>query len=292
MTRQIFDKINIDFISDVHTDFWITEKQDSEKLRRQVKRFVHEVLKPKSGRALIIAGDLGHYITQDIEVLKELRKYYLRVVIVRGNHDMYLVSGKQQSKYEYSSTNRVNAMKVACLENGIDYLDGGVIEVDGIRIGGVGMWYDLPDRRLIERWQEVMNDSNLIMEREPFRIPVPYGSPVTRTGWDPQEYYMNELEKLKNLGQCDILVTHVSPVIIPDEHQAPEHRGNPDNVFYESDNLKLVQKINPAVVIFGHTHRTMDFSLGDQWFVCNPLGYKGQRPGAEIQQLTISLEKK
>lgn len=281
----------VDFISDIHTDFWIKEKQPSEKLTKLVKAFINDVLKPKGGDILITAGDLGHYFAQDSEVLKQLKELYKRVIVVRGNHDLYLVSGNQQDKYKANSFNRVIEMKEFCVENGIDYLDGDVIDINGLKIGGVGMWYDLPTKYDVATWNQVMNDSNLIMEGvEPVRFQYGYGHTHKESKWDTQAYYISEQEKLKSfVGQdVDVVVTHISPIITPDEQLAWEYRGDPNNIFYSSDNLDVIEEINPEVTIFGHTHTKYDFEVNKQWFVCNPLGYKCDKTGTEIQQLEIT----
>ena len=282
--------LDIDFISDTHIDFWIKEKNVSNKLNILVEEYVKTILKPKGNKVLVIAGDLGHYFVQDTAVLLELKKYYKHLILVRGNHDMYLVSNAQQAKYDKSSSKRVNEMKEFCLNNDIYYLDGDTVNIDGFKFGGVGMWYDLPNIGDIDKWNHVMNDSNLIMEGStPVRFQYGYGGYYKSSQWDTQGYYLKEVQKLKDLvpQNIDVLVTHISPIIIPDKYLKTEYRGDPNNIFYCSDNLSVIKDIDPEVVIFGHTHSSYDFDLEEQWFVCNPLGYKGERTGNEIQQITL-----
>jgi hypothetical protein len=71
------------------------------------------------------------------------RKIYKKIFVTFGNHDMYLVSNAQRSKYQIS-WNKVKDLKQICeCIDTVEFLDGNIIEVDGIKIGGAGMWYDM-----------------------------------------------------------------------------------------------------------------------------------------------------
>ena len=283
--------LDIDFISDMHVDFWIKEKSPSNKLNMLAEAYVKDVLKPKGNKVLVMAGDLGHYFTQDSAVLLELKKHYEHLVMVRGNHDLYLVSDSQKSKYKHDSFNRVKEMKAFCRKNGIHYLDGDTIVIEGVKFGGVGMWYDLPHVTDLDSWNHVMNDSNLIMEGAgPIKFQYGYGGYHKASQWDTQGYYLKEVEKMRKfIGQdIDVLVTHIAPIKMPDDILSWEYRGDPNNIFYHSDNMPLVKDINADVVIFGHTHTSYDFELEGEWFVCNPLGYKSEKTGTEIRQIQVT----
>ena len=281
----------IDFISDIHLDFWLKEKQANKKLENITENFIKTVLKPKGDYILVIAGDLGHYYTQDTELLGQLNKIYKHIIIVTGNHDLYLVSTNQKKKYRMHSYARVEEMKAFCEKEGIHYLDGNVVDIDGLKIGGTGMWYDLDGSPKLEKWNKVMNDSNLIMEgSEPIKYQYGYGSYVKQSQWDTQAHYIKEVDKLAQLifKDVDVIVTHILPVLMPEEIMVPQYRGDENNIFYMSDNMDIVEEINPEVVIFGHTHETYDFDLNGIWFVCNPLGYQSERTGNEIRQIQIT----
>jgi len=280
----------IDFISDVHIDFWLKEINPSMKLEHLIDIFIRKVLKPKGNHILVLAGDLGHYFAQDSELLKQLNAIYEHLVIVTGNHDLYLVSKNQQSKYRMHSYDRVNEMKEFCKKEGIHYLDGDVVEIDGLKIGGTGMWYDLEGDARLAQWNEQMNDSNLIMEgAEPIRFQYGYGAYHKASQWDTQAHYHREVDNLKSMvdKDVDVLVTHILPVILPEEKMVSWYRGDKNNIFYMSDNMETVKAINPDVIIFGHTHESYDLDIESLWFICNPLGYKGEKTGNSIQQIEI-----
>lgn len=228
-----------------------------------------------------MAGDLGHYNKMDIGVLRELRKYYGHIVLVTGNHDRYLISKSQKHKYQNSSQARVDEMKSLCAaETGIYYLDGGVIDIDGITIGGLGYWYDAP----VDYWRRAMNDSRLIMECMPFHVPRPYGSPYVETGFDTTAHYLKEKKKLRHMPKVDVLISHVCPTNLPLSQMPKQYIGDPNNVFYGNSDIDLVKA---ELCVFGHTHDIYDFEEQGCRFVANPYGYPGEGKGREIR--TISL---
>jgi len=279
----------IDIISDMHVDFWIKEK-DPQCISKHVKKYVNDILKPKGSDILIIAGDLGHYFSQDSSVLLELLIHYKNIFIVPGNHDLYLFSKSQQTKYKYNSFNRIKEMKDFCLKHsGLHYLDGEIIDIDGLKIGGTGYWYNLPSQNSINLWNTYMNDSVNIIKEKPYKIPLAYSGYYYITGFDTQEYYNSEKEKLSNFigNELDVLVTHVIPFKIPDNKLSQEYINDPTNIFYMSDDIEIVKKINPKVCVFGHTHKSYDFEIDNIWAVCNPLGYKSERTNNEINQIEI-----
>jgi len=283
-------ELKVDYISDIHADFWIKVGHQGLKLEHLVDIFIRKVLKPLDGDVLVIAGDTGHYFAMDTELLKQLKGFYKKIILVTGNHDRYLVSRSQSEKYNYSSQARVDEMKDWCNNNGIDYLDGNSIEINGFKIAGVGMWYDLPTEGYIQQWSEVMNDSNLITEGNTLRkMSYGYGATMKIGLWDTQAHYLSEVEKLKSLKDLDLLVTHIPPILIPDDLKGV-YVGDHNNIFYESDNIENVKETGAEVVISGHVHTTYDFELDGVNLMINPLGYKGEKTGNSITQTTIYRE--
>lgn len=282
---------DIDFISDLHLDYWIKMIPHSPKLVKTISLFIRDVLKPKGGDVLVLAGDTGHYFVQDAELIKQLKTIYKEVVIVTGNHDMYLVSHNQQKKYHQHSYERIDEMRDFCDLIGVHYLEGTTVDIDGLIIGGTGMWYNLESDDRLARWNIEMNDANLIMDgQEPIKYDYGYGSYKKVSRWDSQEHYLKEVERLKQLEYqgVDVLVTHVLPVILPEYKMVEKYRGDKNNIFYMSNNIDIVKAIDPQVTIFGHTHENYDLNIDDYWFVCNPLGYKSEQTNNEIRQLTIT----
>ena len=282
------------YTSDTHLDFWVKDvNPQSPKTHLKIKKYIKEILKPKEADVLVVAGDIGHYNKQNLILLTELKKIYKEVIVVNGNHDMYLVSKNIQNQYDYLSFKRSDEMKQMCKDNDIHYLDGDIVEIEGVRIGGTGMWYHLEDEDLYD-WKDCMNDAQLIMN-----------GPITRSygGWTmynsgsdfisptfkTQFHYEKEVKKLEKIKDIDVFVSHVSPITIPDEIKDERYgRNNKYNKFYESDNLKKLQETGAKHCVFGHTHIEKEFSVGGIDFHVSAVGYPQERKtSGEIKVLEI-----
>ncbi len=240
------------------------------------------------GDVLIIAGDIGHYEQQDKELLRQLKEVYKEIIIVHGNHDLYLVSDSQRKKYEYESTQRLDELRVSCEELGIHYLEGNVITIDGIRFGGTSGWYNLPTHEDMKHWRFALNDSNLIYDGYPIQMAYSYQR-NTRPDWDTQAYYLEQLQKMKDIAKegCDVLVNHVSQVIPPDEVIPRQYRGDPGNIFYYVDNFDIVKESGTKFYLYGHTHDVHKWEKDGIEMRCNPFGYPMESRGKRIQSFEI-----
>ncbi len=289
-------KIEFDFISDIHLDFWVNELNPQKpKFKKEIKKFIEEVLKPKTNNILILGGDQGHYFNQDSEILIQLLTYYKHIIIVAGNHDMYLLGNSQKKRYLLNSENRLLEMRRFCSEHeGLHYLNGKVIVIDGIRIGGVGMWHDdsyglslgEPLGKIHDSWKTIMNDSNKIYSngKDIYNMSLPYTGYVKMPSFDPVKYFNQEYEKLRKIESVHIMVTHYGPKIpknLPDEYK------NIVTSFFYFDGLTEIERIKPKFWIHGHTHSEIDEIYKGSNIICNPLGYPSENTYNEIQTRSV-----
>ncbi|MGE3301320.1 MAG: metallophosphoesterase, partial [Arcobacter sp.] len=99
----------VDILSDLHLDFYFKPHLTT---LENVSSFFEPIFTNNGtrtiGDVLIIAGDIGHYNAQNIEVLKIFqKKFYKHIICVLGNHDYYLVNGEARYSFENNSFNRV-----------------------------------------------------------------------------------------------------------------------------------------------------------------------------------------
>lgn len=66
--------MKIDILSDIHIDVW----HDPHTLLSHARfnEIFNPVLPKTKGDVLVISGDLGHYNTQNLDILKRLKKEY------------------------------------------------------------------------------------------------------------------------------------------------------------------------------------------------------------------------
>lgn len=287
--------MKIDFLSDLHIDFWIKENDyTSAKFDKQIKQFIDIILPEKDslGEVLIIPGDLSHYNIQTKCVLLELKKYYSDIIITFGNHDLYLVSNSQVAKYRADSLNRIKELKEMCHEIDVHFLDGQVIIINEVKFGGTGSWYNLPEKEHIELWKDVMNDSRRIYagyKPQAYGMYQMYSQPSTN--WNTQKFWESEKEKLQKIAEegCDVFITHIGlnePTL--EEGMNKKYINDPNNIFYNTNNIEMLKKSGCKLHIHGHTHEQLDYVKDNIRIVCCPLGYPSENSYAVIKQISLS----
>jgi predicted phosphodiesterase len=284
----------IGYISDEHLDFYIKEKNSqSPKFQKEMERYVKDILKPEGGDILLCSGDISHYNQQTKAYLKIMTKYYNNVIFVHGNHDLYLVSSTQEEKYNKHSFFRLQDLRdFANSEPFIHFLEGDIINIDGLRIGGLANWYNLPTPGLIQQWRENMNDSNLILEgAKPSYIKYGYGSYEKIPSFDTQAFRNKIEDQWNNLenDKCDIILTHICPAIIPNEYLLSYHVDEANNIFYMSDDLEKVKNTGAEIVIYGHNHQIKEWEFEGIEFKTNAVGYPMEYVGNNIKHFDFVL---
>jgi len=259
--------MEIDFISDIHLDFYLNVAAEG-----KIRKFIESILPKEKSKILIIAGDIGHNNGQNKVFLKILKEYYEYIFLTYGNHDLYLLSKNTQKKFEWDSFKRIEDLKNICEELNIYFMDGNVIEVEGITIGGLPGWYEMEISDL-GYWKQTMNDSVNIYTTYP--ICLPYSSEKYR-GFCPVTFWEKQKELLGKMPKVDILFSHIAMYEMKDKHMNSKYIGDPDNMFYfrTKGGYELIEN-KTKNYIFGHTHNVYSYEDENIYFACNPLGYPG-----------------
>lgn len=257
--------MQIDVVSDLHFDFYNIDAPG----------FVRAILPEEPSEVLIIAGDLGHHNEQNMQVLRSLREIggYKHILVVIGNHDLYVNPRTYEGSWE-----RVAELQAMLREiPGVRLLDGDVLEIGGVRFGGVPMWYDMSfghglgysTEALLDLWRRTNNDANYIV-----------------WGAKPMDAFMAEQrQKLHTIADgVDVLVTHVGP----DWRQAEgRYLHDPTTAFFFFDGREEVERFR-GIWIFGHTHARSDAMVGGCRLLNAALGYPWEIGDRRI--VTIEVE--
>lgn len=259
--------MKIDIISDLHADFYVRMHKGLKE--KNVLKFIENMYEEnhECGEVLMVAGDISHYNTLTKRVLELLLevKGYKKIFFVLGNHDYYLISNNAKHRYRNNSKNRINEVKEMFSENpDIHYLDGEIVEYNGVKFGGCNGFYDgsytmkvNPMANAWELWKRVMNDYVYIK------------------GYPDGFYEISGIEKqkLENVyKEADVIMTHVNPMphaMFFDE----EHRMDPVTGFYAFDGEYQVEHTPAVLWLFGHTHTEKDIEVYGTRVMCNALGY-------------------
>lgn len=192
--------------------------------------------------------------------------------MVLGSHDHYLADRIAIDDYGLSS-NRVNEFKAMVKkEKDMYLLDGNVIEIDGVRIGGAMGWYDgryvhhnlnpqlTKNRQYLENlWFETNPDVHHIFGLDTF-----------------DGYLEDEMQKIEAVHKnCDIMVTHINPSI-KDVHTARHFRRAGTTGFFTFDGTSFLMNTSAKYWIFGHSHDQSMLVRHEVKCVLNPLGYPNE----------------
>lgn len=235
------EKMKVQVVSDLHLEF--IENKGRFKLN-------------KSADLLIIAGDLGCGNDRQLALIKEISKEK-PVILVLGNHDFMWSSIKETVDFWHNVQ----------LPN-FYFLNDKTIEIEGVHFIGSPLWSDLSKDPTNHFYiLKNMADYKAIYKNE------------THTNFiniqDIQIEYENHIDFIKHeLGQDykrKVLITHHLPTSASVSH---EYLNSKLNAAFMTDlsNLLLFSP-NLELCIHGHTHKTLDYKLGEMRVFCNPLGY-------------------
>jgi len=252
-----------DVLSDLHFDAHFIDPVNTSK--KQFQKKFDPLFRDKAGEVLIIAGDLGHFNDQIMLCLGWLKKLYYpegEIVCVLGNHDYHL---NARTKRDFETPrhraqdlrDRINA------QDGMHCLDGNIISIGDVKIGGCDSWYDdvfakkyfphTSKKYLMELWEKWMPD--------PLYMP------------DLEDYIAmsdSEKEKIDRIYRdVDIMVTHVNPSL---NNNGAYERSEISN-FYHFDGHRYLEEGNMKYWIFGHSHdKQHQFTQDGVTLITNALG--------------------
>jgi predicted phosphodiesterase len=268
--------MNIDFISDLHIDSYIKEKDVDKNFQDNIINHFNQVFfnyKNGKRKILLISGDFANKNKFTFFALKVLEKYYYDIIIfILGNHD-YFVSKKEIEEGIYSdSFDRIKEVKKFVQQSqSLFYLDGDIIEIEGIKIGGANGWYDgsysykyakhfvMDEITINTLWKEYMPDSKAIK-----------GIKDYKTIFNKE---INKIDKIYN--KVDIMMTHINPSFLK-EHLSPRYKTFESNAFYAFNGHKFLKNGNIKYWICGHTHEYIKYEYKKTIVIANPLGYPNE----------------
>lgn len=272
--------MKISILSDLHIDFYIrddTKLKNGTQFKSQLDKFLDY---SEDVEVLIVAGDISHYSKTGFKILQDIGKTYnyKKIFCVLGNHDLYLISGAQKKKYKSDSKNRMNEWYDFEDPNGVvQILNGEIQEYKGIKFGGAMMWYDASYGRNpmmygtseVDEWKMTMNDSNLI-----------YGI------GDFYDMFAMEHNKIRNIIDADIIITHFCPLSAPMAFQE-QYRYEKSSKFYAYDGAQYLDETQAKYHIYGHSHGHHEFEVFGTKCIMNALGYPNEH--GDVKKTVIEI---
>lgn len=284
--------MTFDYISDLHIDFLY--KPSTKITSTTIKHNFSKVFKTKSSDYLLVAGDISESPDTTFNFLKCVKETfgYKKILLVFGNHDMWLSSRTMSEKFNYDSYNKVNYFKNWLMrldkEKDIVLLDGDVVDIEGVKIGGAMGWYDTTyDAECIQPYLSPYSDT-------PVNIFTFWSQYMT-----DYKYVLPQRATLKNLidtehakvlkvleSNPDIVLTHICPVI-GDEFVHPKYSGDRLNTFYQMDFREHIKNTKPKVWVYGHQHNVAEYTYGDTKLLLNPYGYPSENLKTTVKSFEV-----
>jgi predicted phosphodiesterase len=268
-------QVQFDYVSDLHIDLTFGSKQGTT---------LCDLFSTAESQYLLIAGDIGHDLQQNINTLQSIKQQYgyKEIILVLGNHDRYL----HKTSREIYGVNKKDISTLEYERAGFIVLDGTSVDIEGVIVGGADGWYDGKyqgydaDNEVKEGfWKSCLND-------------YPYKACDSFL-----ETFEEEIKKVAALyNKCDIMMTHVRPTINP-THVNIKFRNYESSMFFGFDYEEDLQRDSKLQVwVFGHVHDPAEIVLGNKKLgkrlLCNPFGYTSENDGRRVKQFSVMVEDK
>ena len=207
---------------------------------------------------LVLAGDIGRETQARTFIRREL--HASPVLYVPGNHEYY----SEQSREAIDADWRA----VAAEYDGLHYLTGTGVEIDGVRFYGLPWYSDLWGTA--DPW-DLQTVHNGIPD---FWEPNNAGGEWTISRHVEHNRIQSDLLAMQ-AGRVDVVITHWPPT---KEAIHPIFEGDKLNPYYINDRPDLVRALGAKLWISGHTHEPYDYRVGATRCIGNPTGFSdGQR---------------
>ena len=223
---------------------------------------------------LILAGDISEYVDGPANLTEVLAHYRSRtdrpILYLPGNHEFY--------RHDYHWT--LDRIRRDTDQFSIELLNCRSIRYGDVEFHGCTLWSDFTlfgaeqaDLHGIYAEQSISDFYVIGFENRAFR----------RT--DCAELHRQEriwLEESLSSSEapCNVVITHFAPVArcIPERYL-----GDRLNPYFVAGCEDLVERFEPDLWLYGHTHQPDDFVLGETRFVNNARGYPREKSGIDFQ---------
>ena len=217
--------------------------------------------------AMILAGDIITF--KDFEPLgRFLEKWRKPVLYVPGNHEYYTRRPMDEGDA------KLKEWLDAKLPN-VKLLQDEAVSINGVNFFGGTMWTNFNDAdsgAMRAAWRG-MNDYRLIYS--PQRVPL---EPIDTIKFHEQ-FVQRLLEWFEaDLSGARVVISHHAPVVNP----KTKYGNSPIMPAFNSlDMVELIEKYQPSLWVYGHTHECDDQRVGKTRIISNQHGYPDDSGGYE-----------
>ena len=251
-------KLCIQYISDLHLEFGKKHEPDY-----------------TGADVLCLPGDIGYPFSSSYEsFLCEQVHYFKKIFIIAGNHEYYQMKSQRGKSMEEIQQKIVDIIDTPALKGVVSFLDNSYEDFMGVRFAGTTLW----SRLAADSDTTGFNDFNQIGE-----MTVPLYNELHCCA---REFLSGPDIAESPLPVC-VLSHHLPLMELIDSKYV---RYAEQNQFFASDCSHL---ISPPIRawIYGHTHTPNCTVRDGVEFVCNPVGYPGERDIGSGNGAVIEIER-
>lgn len=236
--------MKIQYCSDLHMEF------------RENMRFMKSLPLNPVGDVLVIAGDVGYLADTTIPHLrfwKWASENYRQVLMIAGNHEFY---------NNGDIANQGESWQKMFLPN-VGYYHNKVVRIGNVDFILSTLWSRIPpvDEFAI---QNGMNDYAQILYDKRRLIPQNIDIEFERNlAFIEKAVSKSDAEKI-------VVVTHHLPTFAAIDGR---HKGDVLNAAYATELGNYIADSRITAWIYGHSHHSIDMTIGNTRLVSNPLGY-------------------
>lgn len=268
--------MKIRILSDLHTEF---------------SDFEIPWLNGDAETVLVLAGDIGlvhkaNLNNEFILLLVRAEAQFRKTIIILGNHEHY--GGSFVRTYSILK----EAIEAAGLKNVI-LLEKETHVVDDVAFIGATLWTDCDKHSPHANYLfGGMSDSKVVRTGPNASLPYERKFSATDTWVDhgkAKKYIFKEAVAQKAAGNKVVLVVHHG---VTGQSIAPQYAGSPMNMFFASEMTNSILDAKPDLIIHGHTHTCLSYTVGTTPVVANPRGYvvNGREPENPEFNPTLTVE--
>ena len=227
-----------------------------------------------SADLMVLAGDIITF--KDFSPLaKFLRNWKKPVLYVAGNHEYYTLSNMRDNAATFTAWLKEENPHV-------HFLQDEEVTIDGVNFFGGTMWTDFSgcNQQAMIVAQQQMNDFRYIISNGGLPI-----KPIETVNL--HEVFVKKLIAWfeKDLSGSRVVITHHAPVINPNT----QYRNSPlAPAFNSLDMMGIIQKYQPRLWIYGHTHECDNQLFGKTQVISNQSGYPSRDGGVECKDFDTS----
>jgi predicted phosphodiesterase len=218
---------------------------------------------------MILAGDIITF-KDFLPLGRFLQDWQKPVLYVTGNHEYYTHQPMQEGDEAFKQWLSMRFPNVTLLQDE-------AISINGVHFFGGSMWTDFSgaNQRAMVTAQHQINDYRYIMTARGKLL-----RPRDTVGF--HEAFLKKLLAWfkQDLSGARVVITHHAPVANP----KTQHRNSPLLPAFNSlDMLPIIEKYQPRLWVYGHTHECDDQMIGDTRIISNQLGYPNRTGGFECR---------